>query len=151
MKLRINSTKELKWLEVIGVENMFLPMLNFCAKNGIRHEFTSSYSPQPNGIAERKNRTLKEMVNAMIVSSGVNQSMWGEAILLANYLLNKIPRKEKNETPYELWMRRKPSYKYLRVWGCLAKVVVPPPKVQNLGPKTVYCVFIIYAQSSSAY
>lgn len=127
------------------------PYAEFCAKNGIRHEFTSPYSPQSNGIAERKNRTLKEMVNAMIISSGVNQSMWGEAILSANYLLNKIPRKEKNETPYELWMGRKPSYKYLRVWGCLAKVVVPPPKVQKLGPKTVDCVFIGYAQSSSAY
>ena len=127
------------------------PYADFCAKNGIRHEFTSPYSPQSNGIAERKNRTLKEMVNAMIISSGVNQSMWGEAILSANYLLNTIHRKEKNETPYELWMGRKPSYKYLRVWGCLAKVVVPPPKVQKLGPKTVDCVFIGYAQWSSAY
>ena len=80
---------------------------------------------------------MKEMVNAMLISSGVNQSMWGEALVSANYLLNKIPRKERDETPYELWMGRKPSYKYLRVWGCLAKVVVPPPKVQKLGPKTV--------------
>ncbi|TLX69083.1 transposase family protein, partial [Labilibacter sediminis] len=127
------------------------PYAEFCAQNGIRHEFTSPYSPQSNGIAERKNRTLKEMVNAMLISSGVNQSMWGEAILSANYLLNKIPRKEKDETPYELWMGRKPSYKYLRVWGCLAKVVVPPPKLQKLGPKTVDCVFIGYAENSSAY
>ena len=127
------------------------PYAEFCAQNGIRHEFTSPYSPQSNGIAERKNRTLKEMVNAMLISSGLNQNMWGEAILSANYLLNKIPHKEKNETPYELWMGRKPSYKYLRVWGCLAKVVVPPPKVQKLGPKTVDCVFIGYAQNSSAY
>ncbi|KAD4585972.1 hypothetical protein E3N88_23573 [Mikania micrantha] len=48
-------------------------------------------------------------------------------------------------------MGRKPSYKYLKVWGCLAKVVVPPPKVQRIGPKTVDCVFIGYAHHSSAY
>nr|GEV58926.1 Pol polyprotein [Tanacetum cinerariifolium] len=74
-----------------------------------------------NGIAERKNRTLKEMVTAMLISFGLSQDIWVEAILTAIYLLNKLPRKDKEETPYELWMRRKPSYQYLRVWGCLAK------------------------------
>ncbi|GKB58909.1 retrovirus-related pol polyprotein from transposon TNT 1-94 [Tanacetum coccineum] len=77
--------------------------------------------------------------------------MWGEAILTATYLLNKIPHKEKEETPYELWMGRKPSYQYLRVWGCLAKVAVPTPKAQKIGPKSVDCIFIGYAKNSSAY
>ncbi|GJV91776.1 retrotransposon protein, putative, ty1-copia subclass [Tanacetum coccineum] len=45
------------------------PFAEFCAKHGIRHEFTAPYSPQQNGIAERKNRTLKEMVTAMLISS----------------------------------------------------------------------------------
>ncbi|GKB90622.1 retrotransposon protein, putative, ty1-copia subclass [Tanacetum coccineum] len=73
----------------------------------------------------------------------------GEAILMATYLLNKIPRKEKEETPYELWMGRKPSYQYLRVWGCLAKVAVPTPKAQKIGPKSVDCIFIGYAKNST--
>ncbi|KAD6118818.1 hypothetical protein E3N88_10089 [Mikania micrantha] len=127
------------------------PFADICAQNGIIHECTAPYSPQQNGIAERKNRTLKEIMNAMLISSGMSQDMWGEAILLATYLLNKIPFKKKDVTPYELWMGRKPSYKYLKVWGCLAKVVVPPPKVQRIGPKTVDCVFIGYAHHSSAY
>ncbi|GJU52898.1 retrovirus-related pol polyprotein from transposon TNT 1-94 [Tanacetum coccineum] len=95
-----------------------------------------------NGIAERKNCTLKEMANAMLISLGLNQNMWKEAILSANYLLNKIPHKKKEETPYELWLEIKPSYKCLRVWGCLAKVAIPTPKAQKIGPKTVDCVFI---------
>ncbi|GJY51077.1 retrovirus-related pol polyprotein from transposon TNT 1-94 [Tanacetum coccineum] len=127
------------------------PFAELCAKHGIRHEFTAPYSPQQNGIAERKNRTLKEMVTAMLISSGMSQDMWGEAILTATYLLNKIPRKEKEETPYELWMGRKPSYQYLRVWGCLAKVAVPTPKAQKIGPKSVDCIFIGYAKKSTAY
>ncbi|GJV50490.1 retrotransposon protein, putative, ty1-copia subclass [Tanacetum coccineum] len=54
------------------------------------------------------------MVNEMLISSGLSQDMWGEAILTTTYLLNKIPRKEKEETPDELWMGRKPSYQYLQ-------------------------------------
>ncbi|GKA49062.1 retrovirus-related pol polyprotein from transposon TNT 1-94, partial [Tanacetum coccineum] len=89
--------------------------------------------------------------SAMLISSGMSQDMWGEAILTATYLLNKVPRKEKEETPYELWMGIKPSYQYLRVWGCLAKVAVPTPKAQKIGPKSVDCIFIGYAKNSSAY
>nr|GEW99844.1 retrovirus-related Pol polyprotein from transposon TNT 1-94 [Tanacetum cinerariifolium] len=124
------------------------PFAELCAKHKIRHEFTAPYSPQQNGIAERKNRTLKEMVTAMLISFGMSQDMWGEAILMATYLLNKIPRKDKEETPYELWMGRKPSYQYLRVWGCLAKVAVPAPKAQKIGPNSIDCIFIGYAKNS---
>ncbi|GJV62109.1 retrovirus-related pol polyprotein from transposon TNT 1-94 [Tanacetum coccineum] len=53
------------------------PFADLCAKHGIRHEFTAPYSPQQNGIVERKNRTLKEMVNAMLINSGLSQDMWG--------------------------------------------------------------------------
>ncbi|GJW64041.1 pol polyprotein [Tanacetum coccineum] len=49
------------------------PFAELCAKHGIRHEFTAPYSPQQNGIAERKNRTLKEMVTAMLISSGMTK------------------------------------------------------------------------------
>ncbi|GJT45274.1 pol polyprotein [Tanacetum coccineum] len=114
------------------------PFAELYAKQGIRHEFTTPYSPQQNNIAKRKNRTLKEMVNAMLIISSLSQDMWGEAILTATYFYNKIPRKEKEKTPYELWMGRKPSYKYLRVWGCLAKVAVSTPKAQKIGQWIIY-------------
>ena len=69
----------------------------------------------------------------------------------ANYLLNKVPWKDEQKTPYELWKGRQPSYKYLPMWECLAKVAVPTPKKVKIGPKTVDCIFIGYAQNSSAY
>ena len=68
------------------------------------------------------------MMNAMLISYGLSQHMWGEAILYANYLLHKVPKKKTKKTPDELCKRRHPSYKYFQVWGCLAKVAVPPPK-----------------------
>ncbi|GKD42037.1 retrovirus-related pol polyprotein from transposon TNT 1-94 [Tanacetum coccineum] len=51
------------------------PIVELCAKHRIRHEVTAPYSPQQNGIVERKNRTLKEIVNAMWISSGLSQDM----------------------------------------------------------------------------
>nr|GEW29767.1 retrotransposon protein, putative, Ty1-copia subclass [Tanacetum cinerariifolium] len=86
------------------------PFSGLCVEHGIRHEFTAPYLLQQNGIAKNKNRTLKEMVNAVLISFGLGQNMWEEAILTATYLLNKIPHKEKEKTPYELWMGRKPSH-----------------------------------------
>ncbi|RVW52240.1 Retrovirus-related Pol polyprotein from transposon TNT 1-94 [Vitis vinifera] len=127
------------------------PFVDICAQHGIIHETTAPYSPQSNGVAERKNRTLKEMMNAMLISSSLPQNMWGEAILTANYLLNKVPKKKAEKTPYELWKGRKSSYTYLRMWGCLAKVAVPPPKKVKIGPKTIDCIFIGYAHNSNAY
>ena len=127
------------------------PFVDFCAQHEIIHETTTPYSPQSNGVAERKNRTLKKMMNAMLINSGLPQNMWGEAILSANYLLNKVPKKKADKTPYELCKGIKLSYKYLRVWGCLAKVTVPPPKKVKIGPKTIDCIFIGYAHNSAAY
>ncbi|GJS19546.1 zinc finger, CCHC-type containing protein [Tanacetum coccineum] len=100
---------------------------------------------------EDDNRERAQLTNVLEFRDSQELDMWGEAILMATYLLNKIPRKDKEETPYELWMGRKPSYQYLRVWGCLAKVAVPAPKAQKIGPKSVDCIFIGYAKNSSAY
>ena len=94
----------------------------------IIHETTTLYLPQSNGVAERKNRTLKEMMNAMLISYGLPQNMWGEAILSSNYLLNKVPKKKTEKAPYELWKGIEPSYKYLRVWGCGLKWQFLHPK-----------------------
>ncbi|GJT54841.1 zinc finger, CCHC-type containing protein [Tanacetum coccineum] len=70
---------------------------------GIIHETTAPYTPQLNGVAERKNRALKEMVNSMLSYSGLSEGFWGEAMLTACYLLNRVPNKRNKTTPYELW------------------------------------------------
>nr|ABB47865.2 retrotransposon protein, putative, Ty1-copia subclass [Oryza sativa Japonica Group] len=124
---------------------------SFCEEFGIIHEMTPPYSPQSNGVAERKNRTLTEMVNAMLDTAGLSKEWWGEAVLTACHVLNKIPMKHKEVTPFEEWERKKLNLSYLRTWGCLAKVNVPIAKKRKLGPKTVDCVFLGYAIHSVGY
>ena len=124
---------------------------NFCSEHGIIHEFTPPYSPQSNGVAERKNRSLTDLVNALLESAGMPKMWWGEAILTVNFVLNRVITKRSDITPYEAWRGRKPNVNFLRTWGCLAKVNIPEPKKRKLGPKTVDCIFIGYAQNSPAY
>ena len=100
----------------------------FCEEHGIIHEVTPSYSPQSNGIAERKNRTLMDMVNAMLLNSGLPENLWGEAILTACFILNRVIVNDKEKTPYEIWKKRAPNLGFLRMWGCLAKLLIPDPK-----------------------
>ena len=68
------------------------------------------------------------MMNAMLVSSGAPLNLWGKAILSACHIQNRIPYKKTTKTPYELKKSYAPNIAYLKVWGCLAKVLLPEPK-----------------------
>ena len=61
-------------------------------------------TPQQNGVAERRNRTLMEMVSSMMSYSSVPISLWGEALKTAMYILNKVPSKVVPKTPFKLWL-----------------------------------------------
>jgi hypothetical protein len=77
--------------------------------------------------------------------------MVGEAILTACHVLNRVPTKNSDITPYEGWKGRKPSLHYLCTWGCLAMVNIPINKKRKLGPKTVDCILLGYAHHSTTY
>ena len=93
---------------------------DFCVEHGIIHEITPPYSPQSNGDAERKNCTLTDLVSAMLETSGLSKEWWDEAILIVYYVMNKVPTKNKEITPFEECEKRKLNISYLRTWGCLA-------------------------------
>jgi transposase InsO family protein len=84
-----------------GGEYFSSEFTEFYVEHGIIHERTLPYSPQSNGIAERKNRTLTELVNTMLGTAGLSKEWWGEAILTACHILNRVPTKNKEITPFE--------------------------------------------------
>ena len=104
-----------------------------------------------NDVAELKICTLKDMMNAMFVSSALSDNIWGELALIAYFILNRVPHKKLYLTPYELWKGYAPSLNYLKVWGCLAKVALPNHKRSNIGSKTFDVVVIGYAQNNATY
>uniref|UniRef100_A0A2N9EYJ2 Integrase catalytic domain-containing protein n=1 Tax=Fagus sylvatica TaxID=28930 RepID=A0A2N9EYJ2_FAGSY len=76
----------------------------YCIENGIVHFCTPPYTPEANGIAERRNRTLLDMVRSMMARANLPTSFWGEAILTAMHILNRIPTKALEKTPHELFV-----------------------------------------------
>ncbi|GJW80751.1 retrovirus-related pol polyprotein from transposon TNT 1-94 [Tanacetum coccineum] len=74
-----------------------------------------------------------------------------EACLAANTILNEIPHKKSDKSPYQLWKGKQPSYKRMKVWGCLSKVQIPLPKRMKLGQKTIDCVYLGPTKNSVAY
>ena len=107
--------------------------------------------PQQNGVAERRNRTLMDMVRSMLSHSSLPVSLWMEALKTAAHILNRVPSKSVPKTPIELWTRRKPTLNYLHVWGCPAEAKVFNPNSGKLDPKTVSCHFIGYPDRSKGY
>ncbi|GKE70603.1 zinc finger, CCHC-type containing protein [Tanacetum coccineum] len=91
------------------------------------------------------------MVNSMLSYSGLSQGFWGKAMLIACYLLNRVPNKRNKITPYELWTKMKPNLNYLRVSGCRAVVRLPDLKLKTLGERGIECIFFGYVENSKAF
>ena len=119
---------------------------DFCTEHGIVHHYTLPYTPQQNGVAERRNRTLMDMVRSMMAYSDLPLSFWREALHTALYLLNHSPSKAVTVTPYELWKDRKPSLRHLAVWGCNAQIRVPTQLRTKLQPKSTPGIFIGFGE-----
>jgi transposase InsO family protein len=73
----------------------------FCVVHGIIYKMTPPYSLQSNKITERKNRTLTDLVNAILETAGLSKEWWGDAILTVSHVLNRVPTKNKEITPFE--------------------------------------------------
>lgn len=122
----------------------------FCDEHGIRRELTAPYTPEQNGVAERKNRTVVEMARSLLKAKNLPNQFWGEAAATAVYLLNISPTKAVlNQTPYEAWMGRKPRVSHLKFFGCVAYALVPFHS--KLDEKSEKCIFIGYSPQSKAY
>jgi transposase InsO family protein len=91
-----------------------------CAKVGIKRESTIPYTPQQNGVSERKNRVIVGATKAMLHDQNLPKFLWAKACNTAIYLQNRSPHKVlENVTPKEAFTERKPDIIHLRIFGCV--------------------------------
>lgn len=88
---------------------MDLKFQDYLIEYGISSQLSAPGTPQHNGVSERRNRTLLDMVRSMMSYAQLPDSFWGFAVETAAYILNMVPSKSVPETPYELWRGRKGS------------------------------------------
>ncbi|GJS60981.1 putative ribonuclease H-like domain-containing protein [Tanacetum coccineum] len=94
-------------------------MNEFYGLKGIKREFSIARTPQQNGVAERKNKTLIEAARTMLADSLLPTIFWAKAVNTACYVLNRVlVTKPHNKTPYELIIGRPPSISFMRPFGC---------------------------------
>lgn len=106
--------------------------------NGIRRQLTAAYTPQQNGVCERKNCTIMNMVCSLLTRSNIPKTFWPEAVLWSIHILNRSPTLAvKNVTPEEAWSGRRPFVGHFRVFGCVAYAHVPDQKRKKLDDKGV--------------
>ena len=73
----------------------------------------------------------------MLSKSTVPISLWMYALKTTMYLLNRVPSKAVQKTPFELWTGRKPSLRHMHVWGCQAEVRIYNPQEKKLDARTI--------------
>lgn len=122
----------------------------YCKEHGIQRELIAPRTPEQNGVAERKNRTVVEMARSMLKAKNLPNMFWGEAIATAIYLQNLSPTKAVMKSdPYEAWQGRKPRVSHLKVFGCITYALFEDRS--KLDEKSQKCIFIGYCTKSKAY
>ena len=122
-------------------------------RHGIEHQRTVPYNPQQNGLAERFNRTLMDLVRSMLRHKKLPNKFWAEALNVAVYVRNRVTSKAlpSNVTPFELLHGKKPDVSNLRVFGSRCWYKVVDHKLKKLEERAVEARFIGYTSGSHGY
>jgi transposase InsO family protein len=122
-KIRSNNGTEFKNSQIEG----------FFEEEGTKHEFSSPYTPQQNGVVERKNRTLLDMARTMLDEYKTPDRFWAEVINIACYSINRLYlHRILKKTSYELLTSKNPNVSYLESLGANALFLLKEVEVLNL-------------------
>jgi hypothetical protein len=116
---------------------------------GIVPQLTPPGTPQWNGVSERRNQTLLDMVRSMMSQTDLPLYFWGYALETVVFALNRVPSKSVEKTPYEIWTRKCPSLPFLKILGCDA--YVKRLTSTKLEPKSDKCIFVGYPRETKGY
>ncbi|KAI5339056.1 hypothetical protein L3X38_018328 [Prunus dulcis] len=136
--------------EAFGEEEMCGDQV--CHWSWSERQLTVAYSPQQNGVADRKNRTIAEISKAMINEEKLPYMFWGETVNTAVYIQNRCPTKAlNNTTPFEAFSGRMPGIKHLRVFGSICFCHVPRQLRSKLADSAVKSIFVGYGKCEKGY
>lgn len=125
---------------------------SYLSQHGIKHQTSTPYSPQQNGLAERMNRTLLERAKCMLSDADLPKPFWAEATATAAYVINRSPTAAINrKTPYELWTGNRPDLSNLRIFGSEVMMQVPKEKRKKWDPKSKKMIFVGYCDNTKGY
>ncbi|GJY72903.1 putative ribonuclease H-like domain-containing protein [Tanacetum coccineum] len=135
-----------------GTEFKNREMNQFCEMKGILRQFSVARTPQQNGVAERRNRTLIEAARTMLADSKLPTTFWAEAVNTACYVQNKVlVVKPHNKTPYELFHGRTPTLSFMRPFGCPVTILNTIDHLGKFDGKADEGFFIGYSLNSKAF
>ena len=123
------------------------------SSHGILHQSSYAYTPQHNGVVERKNRHLVETARTLLLHHKVPQHFWRDAILVACYLINRMSSSVlHDQIPHSILFPNQPLFCLpLRVFGCVCFVHILTPGQDKLYGKVTTCVFLGYSQLQRGY
>ncbi|GJV89906.1 hypothetical protein Tco_1533844 [Tanacetum coccineum] len=130
----------------------FVSSLMHKKEKGIKREYSVARTPQQNGVAERKNKTLIEAARTMLVDSKLPTTFWVEAVSTACYVHNRVlVVKPHNKTPYELFRGFKPALSFMRPFGCHVTILNTLDSLGKFDGKSDEGFFVGYSLSSKAF
>nr|GEU47325.1 zinc finger, CCHC-type [Tanacetum cinerariifolium] len=133
-------------------EYMSQEFLDHLKDHGIIAHRNPLYTPQHNRVSEKRNRTLLDMVRSMMSQTTLPKSFWDYALKTIARILNMVPTKKVENTPYKVWHEQAPKLSYLKVWGCEALVKRDTlTKPDKLKPRSIKCIFIGYPKETMGY
>jgi len=124
----------------------------FLIDKGIVSQHSCPYTPQQNGVAERKNRHLLDVTRTLLIKSFVPAKYWVEALSTAVCLINRLPSKVLNfESPYFRLYHPNPNYSDFHTFGCVCFVHLPPSQRNKLSVQSTKCAFMGYSTSQKGF
>ena len=126
--------------------------VDFCKHHGIKKQTTTRYTPQQNGVAKRKNRTIMNMARSLLTARKMSKDYWAEAVACSIYILNRSPTSSvQGKVLEEKWSGSKVNVSHLKKFGCVAFSHVPEELRKKLDDRSEKYIFIGYSEQSKAY
>eukprot|EP00268_Persea_americana_P059265 TRINITY_DN7252_c0_g2_i3.p1 TRINITY_DN7252_c0_g2~~TRINITY_DN7252_c0_g2_i3.p1 ORF type:complete len:904 (-),score=94.40 TRINITY_DN7252_c0_g2_i3:300-3011(-) len=135
-----------------GGEYVSKEFQTFLQSKGIISQRSCPYTPQQNGVSERKNRHLLDIARSLLLASSVPTRFWPEALSTAVHVINRLPSSRlDNQTPFFRLFQKNPLYNHLRPFGCVCFVLLPPTERTKLTAQSSLCAFLGYALNQKGY